>query len=641
MNTSVSKQSTNESLNSKRYMPGLDGLRALSVLAVIAYHLNFPWASGGFLGVGIFFTLSGYLITDQLMMEWRNTGKINLRNFWIRRVRRLMPALFFMLAIVCLWLVMFEPSRIKSLQGDFASAVLYINNWWKILHNVSYFESFGPQSPIGHLWSLAIEEQFYLLWPLILIIGLRFVHKRRNLTLFIAIGAVASILAMGLIYEPGADPSRVYYGTDTRAFALLIGAIFAIGYPSCKLSRQLSAKRSLALDIAGGLGLLGILVMFWKTNEYQTSLYVGGLAVFSVISAIVTVILAHPASKVAGFIGCKPLRWIGVRSYSLYLWHYPVIILTSSTTNIGEFDGRQAVLQLAVSFLLAELSWKFIEGPIRRVTLTQLRGNMPILVSSIIRKSIPVIVAAFVALQLTCYSTSFNKEDISSTTLPAADKQVQAYISTADTSAADTNNVQADTSTADINKLPPKTADCGKLDSDISKQPVNEQNSSANPPVKEDKIDNRIIAIGDSIILDAAPYLKKLLPGIIIDGKVGRQMSQAQEVIDHLKADGKFGNRIIIELGTNGPFSKKQLRQLLASLDDMQQIILVNTRVPKKWQDTVNSDLKKVAAEFPNTTIVDWFSASKGKDSFFSNDGVHLTREGANYYASIIAEALQ
>lgn len=624
MSTLASKQSRNVCVKTKRYMPGLDGLRALSILAVIAYHLDFHWASGGFLGVGVFFTLSGYLITDQLMMEWRNKGKINLRDFWIRRIRRLMPALFFMLAIIYLWLILFEPSRIESLQSDFMSAVLYINNWWKISHNVSYFESFGPQSPIGHLWSLAIEEQFYLLWPVIIIIGLRFAPKRRKLALFITVGAVASILAMGLIYEPGADPSRVYYGTDTRAFALLIGAIFAIGYPSYNLPKQISAKSRLALDIMGGLGLLVILIMIWKTNEYQTSLYVGGLAVFSVISAIVTVILAHPASKVARFIGCKPLRWIGVRSYSLYLWHYPVIILTSPTVNTGEFNGSRVVLQLVLSFLLAEFSFKFVEEPIRRGALTQLKRNMPISVSSIIRRSPLVIVMALLSLHFIYCSTPLNGETSSLTTLPAVN-----------------NRVQTDTSTVDNDKLPLQTVDPGEPVSDISEQLSDEQSPATNLPAKKNEIGKGIIAIGDSIILDAAPDLEKLLPGIIIDGKVGRQMSQAQEVIDQLKADGKLGNSIIIELGSNGSFSTKQLRQLLTSLEDMQQIILVNTRVPKQWQDIVNSDLEKVAAEFSNATIVDWFSASKGKGSFFYDDGVHLSREGASYYASIISEAVQ
>lgn len=624
MNKLDSKQSANVSVKTKRYMPGLDGLRALSVLAVIAYHLNFPWASGGFLGVGIFFTISGYLITDQLMMEWQNTGKINLMHFWNRRIRRLIPALFFMLATVYLWLVLFEPSRIEALRGDFISAVLYINNWWKIFNNVSYFESFGPQSPIGHLWSLAIEEQFYLLWPVILIIGLHFVPKRGKLTLLVTVGAAASILAMGLIYKPGADPSRVYYGTDTRAFALLIGAIFAIGFPSCKLSEQISAKRRFALDIMGGSGLLGVLIMIWKTNEYQASLYVGGLAVFSVISAIVIVVLAHPASSVAKFIGCKPFRWIGIRSYSLYLWHYPVIILTNPTVDTGEFNGSRIVFQIAVSFLLAELSWKFVEDPIRRGAFATLRKNMPVLVSSIFKRSLLVVAVILLPLPFTYCSDSSAVADSSLTALPAADEQAQ-----------------TDTSAADTDKLPPQAADSSEPASDMPEQLPDEQNPAATPPIKKDETGKGIIAIGDSVILDAAPFLEELLPGIIIDGKVGRQMSQAQETINQLKADDRFGNRIIIELGTNGTFSTKQLHQLLGSLGDIQQVILVNTRVPRKWQDTVNSDLKKVAAEFPNVAIADWFSASKGKASFFSDDGVHLTREGAGYYASMLAEAIQ
>ncbi len=619
MNSLSNKQSTNVCAKTKRYMPGLDGLRTLSIFAVVAYHLNFSWASGGFLGVGIFFTLSGYLITDRLMLEWQNTGKINLKDFWIKRIRRLTPVLFIMLGIVYLWLFLLEPSRIESLQGDFISAVLPINNWWKIFHNVSYFESFGPQSPIGHVWSLAIEEQFYLLWPVILIIGLRFIPKRRELILIITCGAAASILAMGLIYEPGADPSRVYYGTDTRAFALLIGAIFAIRFPSFKLPKQISAKSRLALDIMGGLSLLCILIFIWKTNEYQISLYFGGLAVFSIMSAIVTVILAHPASRVAGLIGCKPLRWIGTRSYSLYLWHYPVIILTSPTVDTGDFNGGRVVLQLAMTFLLAELSWRFVEEPIRRGALTQLKRNIP----AIIGKSMLSIVIVLFALHF-AYSSTLLNGDASSLATPPADNMQE----------------QNDNSEEDNHESPPQTADPSEPINDISGQPSDEQRPATPPPIKKDEIGKGIIAIGDSVILDAKPYLEKLLPGIIIDGKVGRQMAQAQEVIDQLKANGKLGNRVIIALGSNGSFSAKQLKQLLTSLEDMQQIILVNTRVPKKWQNIVNSDLDKVASEFPNATIVDWFSASKGKDSFFCNDGVHLEREGASYYASIIADAV-
>jgi peptidoglycan/LPS O-acetylase OafA/YrhL len=622
-----SMQSTTLGTGTKRYMPGLDGLRALSVMAVIAYHLNFVWTPGGFLGVGIFFTLSGYLITDQLIMQWKETNKINLKDFWMRRIRRLMPAMFFMLAMVYLWLTLFDPLRLAMLKSDFISVILYFNNWWLIFHNISYFDSFGPPSPIGHLWSLAIEEQFYFFWPVILAILLRFVPRRHKLILFTFIGALASILAMTLIYEPGTDPSRVYYGTDTRAFALLIGAAFAIAYPSQTLSKQISAKSSLLLDFIGGAGLLGIILMIWRTNEYDASLYVGGLALFAILSAIVTVVLAHPASRVARFMGCKPLRWIGVRSYSLYLWHYPVIIFTSPTVDSGEFNVRRIILQLAVSFLLAALCWKLIEEPIRRGSLSKLWrsklfwGNRGFLEAPIRRRSLFILVIAPLLFITSC--TRHLTEDTSLVISPVTAELGQAEISP-----------------TTIEELPSPWVDSEEPASDIIERSSSGQSQVVNSPVSKAEAGKGITAIGDSVILDAAPYLEKILPGIIIDGKVGRQMAQAQEVVDQLKAKGKLGDRVIIELGTNGPFTIKQVSELLTSLGDAQQVILVNTRVPRKWQNKVNSDLETVAAEFPNVTLVDWFSASQGKESIFYDDGVHLKEEGAKYYASLVSEAV-
>lgn len=220
----------------KRYMPGLDGLRAFSVIAVMAYHWNAKWAQGGFIGVGIFFVISGYHISDQIIQQWQSRGRLNLIDFWIRRARRLLPAMLAMLGFVALWLLCIEPGRLQGLKGAFLSSVFYANNWWLIFHKVSYFESFGPPSPIGHLWSLAIEEQFYLAWPLLLIAGMHIFPRRGKLALMIAALAYVSALAMFGIYTPGEDPSRVYYGTDTRAFALLMGAALAVIWPSRKLS---------------------------------------------------------------------------------------------------------------------------------------------------------------------------------------------------------------------------------------------------------------------------------------------------------------------------------------------------------------------------------------------------------------------
>ncbi|MDA8227583.1 MAG: acyltransferase, partial [Desulfitobacterium hafniense] len=314
--------------NSIGYMPGLDGLRALAVFAVIAYHLNLTWVPGGLLGVSLFFVLSGYLITNILLKQWEQSGAIDLKDFWLRRARRLLPALFVMLAGVMSWVMLCAPERMAGLKQEALAAVFYTSNWYLIFHQVSYFESFGPPSPLGHLWSLAVEEQFYLFWPLLLGLGLRYLRQRKWIIGVTMAVALTSAAAMALIYIPGQDPSRVYYGTDTRAFALLVGAVLAMVWPSRKMNPDLSGKKRLALDVAGGLGLLVVLLMIGKTNQYQTSLYQGGLLLYSVAAAGLVAVLAHPASYLGRLFGWGPLRWLGECSYGIYLWHYPVIILT-------------------------------------------------------------------------------------------------------------------------------------------------------------------------------------------------------------------------------------------------------------------------------------------------------------------------
>ncbi|GMX63713.1 acyltransferase family protein [Paenibacillus elgii] len=589
----------------RRYMPGLDGLRALSVMAVIAYHLDLKWAPGGLLGVGVFFVLSGFFITDQIVAEWKRNEWIDLKHFWIRRVRRLLPAMFAMLAFVTLWLTLFDSSRLIALQGDFISAALYFNNWYLIFRNVSYFDSFGPPSPIGHLWSLAIEEQFYVIWPAALVILLRIVPQRGRLVLLVLAGAAVSALAMVLIYEPGIDPSRVYYGTDTRIFALLIGVALAILWPSQKITEHISRRSRNVMDLTGGIGLFIIILMIGRTNEYGDFLFYGGLVILSIVSAIVIAVLAHPASRLAKLLGCKPLRWIGIRSYSLYIWHYPVIVLTSRTVEADEWGALRLFLQLGASLLLAALSWKYIEEPIRRGSLENMWRKMGMKPRFRLRHLFVIIVCSILLLSTSCKSN----EDTPASVQPAYEVTKQ--------------NAE-DHSAATVQPETPAPEDSPK-----------------SPQKNKEEAGKGVTAIGDSVILDAVPYLKKYLPGIMVDGKVGRQMSQAQEVVDHLKTNGKLGNRVIIELGTNGSFNTKQLRKLLSSLDDVQQIVLVNTRVPKKWQDTVNSALKETAAEFQNVTLVDWYSASEGKTTYFYDDGVHLKREGAEAYAALIAKAIE
>ena len=630
----IGSQTVVQPANAKRYMPGLDGLRALSVLAVIAYHLNMKWAQGGLLGVGIFFVISGYLITDQIITEWNRHQRLSLVDFWIRRARRLLPAMISMLLFVAIWLFFVDSSRLHALQGDFLSSLFYINNWWLIFHQVSYFESFGPPSPIGHLWSLSVEEQFYVMWPLLLLIGLKIASRRGKLTLLILACAALSALAMGMMYVPGTDPSRVYYGTDTRAFALLIGAALAVVWPSQKLNDRVSRAARNTLDIVGGIGIMALLVFIYQTVEYDDWLYRGGLLFLSLIAAAVLAVIAYPASRVGKMMGCKPLRWLGVRSYSLYIWHYPVIILTSPDVNTNEAGVTRIILQLTASLILAAISYRYIEEPFRR---GRVHLHWKISYSPLRRRVLSVILTAILPAILipSACSISQPKDGLPTQVVEAAGSQKG-------------SNQQETPSTAQNTKHPetqkPASAAQDTVHPEAQKPTASAQDTAhpeAQKPLPLDTESGKgITAIGDSVILDAKPFLAKMLPGIAVDGKVGRQMRQAQDIIEQLKAQGKLGDRIIIELGTNGAFSKKQLRALLHSLSDAKQILLVNTRVPRNWQDTVNATIAEVSNEFNNTAIVDWYSASEGKGEYFYRDGVHLNREGAEYYASILTKAV-
>jgi peptidoglycan/LPS O-acetylase OafA/YrhL len=365
----------------QRYVPGLDGLRALAVLAVIAYHEQFSWAPGGLLGVGVFFTLSGYLITTLLLGQWSADGRLHLRRFWLGRARRLLPALFVMLAVVTAWVTLTDRVRLASLRGAVAAAATYSSNWYAVVQQQSYFARFAPPGPLDHLWSLAVEEQFYLVWPSLLLVGLLLLRKQpeggvvrsvsvaRWLTLPTLAMAAASALAMATLYQPGLDPTRVYEGTDTRAFGLLVGAALAMACAGRHPERAGRGGR-LALDAGGLAGLVVIGLLIWRLGQYSPFVYRGGLVLLSAATAVVVAAVACPGSLVGLILAWRPLRWIGVRSYGIYLWHYPVIVLTTPPS-AGE-DLPRAAAQIAASVVLAALSWRFIEEPVRHGALGRL-----------------------------------------------------------------------------------------------------------------------------------------------------------------------------------------------------------------------------------------------------------------------------
>ncbi len=597
---------------SNRYHPGLDGLRAVAVLAVIAYHLGFGWASGGLLGVEVFFVLSGYLITDLLVNEHRRSGRVDLGQFWLRRAKRLLPALFVMLAAVVVWATLVDPARLAAVRSDLPAAVLYVSNWWFIFHHVSYFARFGPPSPLGHLWSLAIEEQFYVVWPLVVVAAFRLARWRRALVALTVLGAAASAVEMALLYVPGGNPTRVYDGTDTRAFALLIGAALALLLPRARSFGAVSGGARRVLGAVGGAALAGIFVLLWRTGEYSTFLYRGGMVVLSVLTAVVIAVTIHPGARLGRLLGAEPLRWLGERSYAVYLWHYPVIVLT---TPVGAQPSlARGTLQVASSVVLAGASWRFVEQPVRTGALGRLWERARRRDWRSVPRIGPVRAVAaggIVATLSVCVVGLAGLVAPPPTALP--------------TSLGNVMTVPRDPTTTRGTRAPTPT-DPSPTTSTTTTTPPSGQG---------------VTAIGDSIMVDAAPYLEQLLPGITIDAKVGQQLVQAQADVAQLRAQGLIGDRVIVELGTNGPFTAQQLEAFLASLGPMRRIVLVNTRVPRPWEQPVNATIDAVAQITPHARLVDWYDASAATPQYFYPDGVHLDPAGARFYASLLAQAVE
>jgi peptidoglycan/LPS O-acetylase OafA/YrhL len=356
----------------RRYVPGLDGIRAVAVLCVIAYHLNVPWARGGMLGVGVFFTLSGYLITDLLLGHWYRHANLGLKTFWIHRARRLLPALFLMLIVVSLWVAIFDTSQLADVRRQVIASALYFANWSTIAAHGSYFSRFAAPLPLDHVWSLAIEEQFYLVWPWLLGIAILLVRSRVGLALLTLAGAAGSAYLMSHLYHPGFDPTRVYEGTDTRAFGLLVGAALAIVWPTGVPRRgaRWAIRHPVGLDLMGVAGLVGILILVWRTDAFDPFTYPTGFILLSVATVALLFAVVNPSSLLGPILGCAPLRWIGVRSYGIYLWQWPIVVLWGAP-RVG-VNWPQAGLQVAVTFVLAALSWRLVEEPIRHGALGRL-----------------------------------------------------------------------------------------------------------------------------------------------------------------------------------------------------------------------------------------------------------------------------
>ncbi len=614
-------------------MAGLDGIRALAVVCVIAYHVGVPFGQGGMLGVGVFFTLSGYLITDLLLSHWNDNAHHGLGQFWIRRGRRLLPALFVMLVAVGVWVALFDAGQLAPVRRQVIAAALYVSNWSTIAQSGSYFARFAAPLPLDHLWSLAIEEQFYLLWPWLLLAGFRLTRSRRTLAVMTLFLAAVSVLAMGILYHPGYDPTRVYEGTDTRAFELLFGAALAMLWPSVVSSGAVSMARRIRLDLVGAGGLVVIALLVWRTNPFSAFLYPYGFVLLSLGTVAVVAAVVVPGSRLGAALSWPVLRWVGVRSYAIYLWQWPIIVLINPSH--GSLGWVRATIAVSVTLAISSISWTYLEEPIRHGVLERLwrylrsRRGRPRARQRRLAISGTVVIALLVpVLSLSGLLPAASEGDKSGTG-PLLKRTHAIAI-------------------RDPKRKPvppaPFSANCGSV--------VYIGDSTSEGEISNDYIPNPQQQLGAQL---AAVGVKQFFPEIsgarsiveLYDGiPNGAMVAQS-----HIEAG--FHGCWIIALGTNdvANVAVGSTYGLTVRINRMMSII---GKQPVLWVSVItlvqsgayaesgmqqwNADLTAACARYPNMRVFDW--GAFAKPQWFIPDGIHYYSPGYVARSHLISQAL-
>ena len=650
------------------YLPGLDGMRALAVIAVLLYHAGLAWVPGGFLGVEVFFVISGYLITALLLAEWRQTGSIDLKAFWLRRARRLLPALYLLLVGTLSFAVLFLPEEVARLRDDVVAALAYVTNWLLIFSRESYFEAAGRPSLLQHLWSLAVEEQFYIIWPLLLTAGLVFLPRRYRLPAVLG-GAVVSAALMAVLYQPDTDPSRIYYGTDTRAAGLLFGAALAFVWapelirvsarydPGDRHRPLQRARRHVRhrlgwtvprlLDLVG-LAALGMLVWFCLSlDEFRPFIYQGGFALVAVVTTLLILIVVHPRAQVgANVLGWGPLRWAGQRSYSIYLWHWPVFVVTRPQLDVPLEGVPLFLLRMVVTFVLADLSYRFVETPIRRGALE--RSWRSLREAEGLRRARLGLqwaggTAGALAICVVLGLAVVQAEAPEQPQFATAKQKIETDSGTASAPAEGAEELP------DLpDQVPPQ-------------EPANAPDPSVTPPPDEEAATEdgaagdgatgdeaavatgTVSAVGDSVMVGAFEFgdLEGRIPSLTsVNAEVGFQAADAVTVLQQREAAGQLGDEVVVHIGNNGPIRAADIDEMMRIIGEDRRAVFVNVKVPRNWEWRNNRIISDGVGRYPNATLVDWYGASIERPEIFWEDGMHLRPEGAGLYTDLILDAL-
>ncbi len=627
------------------------------MLAVLAFHHYFiggheqGFAPGGFLGVEVFFVVSGYLITSLLLAERRATGSVSLKRFWTRRARRLLPALFALLAVVVLYALLFLPDAIGKLKADSIAALSYTSNWWLVISHQSYAAEAGRPALLKHLWSLAIEEQFYLLWPPLLMLGLSKLGRKRTLNTMLVVALASSVLMAVLA---SGSINAAYYSTTSRLSGLLLGSAMAFFFAPYQIRGRPGRGVRAALDAAG---VLGLLVLLWTFAHFtfpvstggDVSVFRGGFLLVDLATLLVIAAVVHPRSDLGPILGCRPLRWVGVRSYSLYLWHYPIFCVTRPGIDVPLHGWPDLALRLVLSLGAAELSYRYVETPIRGGAIGRYlagirtanganrkraarRGALVALTSmlTVVGLGASLAIAQGQTPQIPGASSA-NAQDPGGTANAQTFARLRAH-----------SQVRP--------RLPGGTGGSGRVGGSGGTGAAGRGGTGGTGgtgatlpattiPPTSDALSHEILAIGDSVMLGAEQSLQYYIPGIFVDAKVSRQFWQATVVLQQYKNAGLLPPTIIVHMGTNGAFSDTDFDQMMAVIGK-RRVFFINAKEPRYWESEVNVRLTADVRKYPNAHLIDWHDFSSPHPNWFVSDQIHLTGAGAEGYAFLIRRHL-
>ena len=570
-----------------RHISSIDGLRAIAVAAVVLYHLGISWIPGGFLGVDLFFVISGYVITRLILDSINQSSALDLRAFYSARLRRIYPGFIFMVICTIIFIGVWAPEAIKRFLTDLPYALTGSINWYLVARNQDYFETIGRPPLLQHTWSLAVELQFYLIWPIILLTVLKYFGKKNVARIALAIAIISGvtlfIVSLSLDQANAKQISHIYFGTDTHSLGLFLGSALAVSWIPQNLSAAITKRAQDVIDGIGVVGLLGLISVFLFIDQSNANLYRIAFPLAGIFGCLVIISLVHPASRFAPIISTAPFRWVGQRSYGIYIWHWVIFQVTRPSVDLSGQTWALYLARVLLVLALADISLRWVEIPFRQGAVQNWFRGMKYRSAKVkLRQQLSLLTSIITVLAITSV--------ISVQAINQADQISNKVLE-------------------EIIPIEPNQQDLGST--------------------------TGLWVTGDSVILGIRSKLESKEHISLINARVGRQ---APELLAVMRVDQTSvpSSPVIFNLGNNNALSEQTVIDIFETIKNQPQIIVVNTAVPRAWKDANNEIISKVSARYPNVKLVDWDRISRGRPELFAPDGVHLSPTGSDVYVDLV-----